>query len=236
MLHVLALMALALIACRGEDSTQTSASTLTTANTAARDMPAAWNERLMAVASAEDEFLTLKGVRTAAMMHIAMHDALNATHRGTRRTRTTEIRPMPIPPSPWRRRRYEVAVDQYPAQRAQLTMDLQRWIDPVTDGAAKSTGDRSGQGFRGGHSPQAPRRWLGPASRVSAGHPMGPGVYVEFAEHSGTPQGFVFGAGWATVTPFVLRSPAQFRSPPPPAIDSDEYTLAFDGSEGNRSL
>ena len=59
-------------------------------------------------------------------------------------------------------------------------------------------------------------------------HPMAPGVYAEFSEHSGTPQGFVFGAGWAVVEPFALKSPAQFRSPPPPAINSAEYTRAFD--------
>jgi membrane-associated phospholipid phosphatase len=58
--------------------------------------------------------------------------------------------------------------------------------------------------------------------------PMAPGVYAEFSEHSGTPAGFVFGAGWALVRPFALRTPAQFRSPPPPAIDSAEYTRAFD--------
>ncbi len=59
-------------------------------------------------------------------------------------------------------------------------------------------------------------------------HPMAPGVYAEFPEHSGTPQGFVFGAGWAAVKPFTLRTQDQFRSPPPPAITSDEYTAAYD--------
>jgi membrane-associated phospholipid phosphatase len=56
---------------------------------------------------------------------------------------------------------------------------------------------------------------------------MGPGVYAEFAEHSGTPEGFVFGSGWATAKPFMLESPSQFRSPAPPEIASDEYTRAF---------
>src|SRR5262245_53435120 len=38
-----------------------------------------WNAQLLATAEAEDGFMTLKGVRGAAMMHLAMHDALNAT-------------------------------------------------------------------------------------------------------------------------------------------------------------
>jgi hypothetical protein len=29
------------------------------------------------------------------------------------------------------------------------------------------------------------------------------------------------------MTPFVLQSPTQFRAPPPPALDSETYTLAF---------
>jgi hypothetical protein len=56
---------------------------------------------------------------------------------------------------------------------------------------------------------------------------MGPGVYAEFYKHSGTPEGFVFGAGWARVEPFMLTEPDQFRSPPPPGINSDAYTQAY---------
>jgi hypothetical protein len=58
-------------------------------------------------------------------------------------------------------------------------------------------------------------------------HPMAPGVYAEFHDHSGTPEGFVFGAGWAAARPFLLPSADHFVSPPPPAIGSREYTEAF---------
>ena len=58
-------------------------------------------------------------------------------------------------------------------------------------------------------------------------HPMAPGVYAEFNEHSGTPEGFIFGAGWAAAEPFLLESQDQFRSPPPPEISSAAYTKAF---------
>jgi hypothetical protein len=36
------------------------------------------------------------------------------------------------------------------------------------------------------------------------------------------------GAFWGGVRPFVLKSADQFRVPPPPALDSPEYTAAFD--------
>ena len=36
------------------------------------------------------------------------------------------------------------------------------------------------------------------------------------------------GARWAEVKPFIMKSANQFRVPPPPALDSAEYTAAFD--------
>jgi hypothetical protein len=57
---------------------------------------------------------------------------------------------------------------------------------------------------------------------------MAPGVYAEFPDHSGTPQGFIFGAAWAKARPFALENPGQFRVPPPPAIESAGYTSAYD--------
>jgi hypothetical protein len=39
-------------------------------------------------------------------------------------------------------------------------------------------------------------------------------------------QGFLT-PGWGNVTPFVVRSGAQFRAPPPPEIDSPEYAMSY---------
>lgn len=41
-------------------------------------------------------------------------------------------------------------------------------------------------------------------------------------------QPIALGAFWGSVTPFSLQSGDQFRTPPPPALDSAEYTAAFD--------
>ena len=102
-----------------------------------------------------------------------------------------------------------------------------RTLERARDERSAQSGHRAG---RGGGAPvlakRANDRWDNAAAYKF--HPMAPGVYAEFNEHSGTPQGFVFGAGWAVAEPFALKSPAQFRSPPPPAITSAEYTRAFD--------
>ena len=105
--------------------------------------------------------------------------------------------------------------------------ERRRWLARTRSGPARRQGIAVGaaaaatilvQRANDGWNGEATYQW----------QPMGPGVYAEFNEHSGTPQGFVFGAGWAVAKPFALRSPSQFRSPPPPAIRSAEYTRAFE--------
>lgn len=191
------------------------------------DVLVAWNRRVLVIAEAEDKFLTLKGVRTAAMMHVAMHDALNAIDRRYASYAYDAQAPDADPVVAVAQAGYAVAVSQYPSQQAQLREELQHWLDPVADGAGKARAIALGRASAAailekrkddGWDRDAEYRW----------HPMGPGVYAEFHEHSGTPEGFVFGAGWAAATPFMLRAPNQFRAPPPPAIASDAYTAAFD--------
>lgn len=49
------------------------------------------------------------------------------------------------------------------------------------------------------------------------------------------------GKDWGSVRPFVLKSGKQFRTPPPPALDSAEYSEAFNevlalGGDGSSRL
>lgn len=185
-----------------------------------------WNETVLALAEKEDGFLTLKGLRTATMMHIAMHDAVAAIDdRYAPYIYDASAEGMdPIVAAT--QAAFTVASDQYPGHRDQLAALRDQWLSVATDGPAKEAGivignasaaaildDRKGDGW----DTTVEYTW----------HPMGPGVYAEFSEHSGTPQGFVFGAGWAKARGFALASANQFRSPAPPDIDSNAYTQAF---------
>jgi membrane-associated phospholipid phosphatase len=181
-----------------------------------------WNRQLLAAAEAEDGFLTLKGVRTAAMMHLAMHDSLNAVHRQYAAYVLKTDAPGADPVAAASQAAYEIAMNQYPKQAARWQEILdrtarrgeQRSVDLGKAAAAAVLESRKGDQW----DQQAQYRF----------HPMGPGVYAEFREHSGTPEGFVFGAGYAGVKPFALSHPEQFRVGPPPAIDSAEYVAAFE--------
>jgi membrane-associated phospholipid phosphatase len=190
------------------------------------DLLVAWNSRVLAVAESQDRFLTLKGVRTAAMMHLAIHDAINAIDPRYRSYAFDVDGRGADPIAAATQAAFVIANDQYPAQRDQWEALRRKWLNPLerrSREAGIALGEAAAQAVL---EKRASDHWDGTVEYQF--HPMAPGVYAEFSEHSGTPRGFVFGAGWAVVQPFALKSPAQFRSPPPPAIDSDAYTRAFD--------
>lgn len=201
------------------------------------DVVVEWNEHLLDLAEAEDGFLTLKGVRTASIMHVAIHNALNsieptyAVYGGDLESRdltsfgSTTSGAHPVATAA--QAAHDVVVNQYPDSRPLTEGLLHRWLEQVPNSAAKATGISLGarsaaaaMEVRNGDAwdSEPEYRW----------HPMGPGVYAEFQEHSGTPEGFVFGAGWAQARPFLLSTPDQFRSTPPPQITSDTYAQAFE--------
>lgn len=198
----------------------------------AADVVVAWNETVLAVAEAEDRFLTLKGLHTAALLHLAAHDALNTIDPRYRTFLPAEPRDAASraaaadPVAAVAEAAYRVAADQYPDRKETFDAELRRWLESRPAGPARDLGIEIGGAAAArilearredGWDNEAEYRW----------HPMAPGVYAEFHEHSGTPEGFVFGAGWATARTFVLDGPSHFRAPPPPAIDSEEYARAF---------
>ena len=184
-----------------------------------------WNETVLSVAEAEDGFMTLKGVRTVAMMHAAMHDALNAADPWYSAYRLDRSEPDADSITAAVQAAFAIATNQYPDQRPRFESLLNRWLQTrparerqkslaLGNAAAEAVlAGRKGDGWDRG----AEYRW----------HPMAPGVYAEFEEHSGTPQGFVFGAGWANARGFALPSADHFRVPPPPDIASTAYAEAF---------
>ncbi len=187
---------------------------------------AEWNRVLLSAAEAEDGFLTLKGVRTTALMHLSIHDALNAIDRRYEPFAFPDVAPTADPMAALTEAAFKVASSQY-ADAAEFAAVRERQLaevelgDPRTEGlelgeaaASAVLASREGDGWDG----EVEYQW----------HPMDPGVYAEFHDHSGTPEGFIFGSGWARARPFALEDPGQFRSPPPPPIESDEYVEAFD--------
>lgn len=185
-----------------------------------------WNKHIIDIAVAEDGLLTLKGVRAAAMAHIAMHDVLNAIKPAYKHYAYDETIPDANPIAAATQAAYEVLLAQYPDKHLALNELKAQWLNTVEDGITKAAGiSRGKMSAKRILKLRENDQWNSEAEYTW--HPMGPGVYAEFNEHSGTPEGFVFGAGWARAKPFMLKSQDHFRAPPPPAINSDDYTVAF---------
>lgn len=186
-----------------------------------------WNKMIMQWADEEDGLLTLKGVRTEALMHTAMHDALNAIKPIYSTYLEVEEAPTAQPIVAVAQAAFEIAIIQFPEKRPELEAELAQCVGSVQEGKAKQEGIALGKAVAAKIlSARSDDKWN--TAVEYTWHPMAPGVYADFKEHSGTPEGFIFGAGWAKAQPFLLREQAQFRSPPPPEIASTAYTKAFD--------
>ncbi|MDJ0750580.1 MAG: vanadium-dependent haloperoxidase [Woeseiaceae bacterium] len=185
-----------------------------------------WNETVLEIAEAEDGFLTLKGLRTVTMMHIAMHDALSSINGDYEIYAYGAVATETNPVAAASHAAFVVAADQYPDQQERLAKLRDRWLLDIDAGEPQQSGKQLGtEAARAILARRKDDGW--DAEAEYSWHPMAPGVYAEFQEHSGTPQGFIFGAGWAKARGFALASPGQFRAPPPPEISSDAYTRAF---------
>ena len=177
----------------------------TTALQAGPQSPAvivAWNELAYDIGYGEDQFRTFKALRSMAMMHLAMHDAIDAG-------------PPPHRIAAAARAAHDVLLAQYPDARARLDAELARWAGP-NDGvergrasAAAILAARANDGWD----------YAGTYEFRSE-----PGAYQT------TPgwNGFVLQPGFRFARPFVLMRPDQFRPPPPPPLDSAEYARALE--------
>ena len=189
-------------------------------------MVSSWNKKIIDTAIKEDGLLTLKGVRTATMVHIAMHDALNSSepYYETYVYKKSDSKAEPI--TAMAEAAFTITNNFYPGNADIWQLEKARWTGNISQSKARNRGVTLGRAVaKAVIQNRIDDRWNGETEYQW--HPMAPGVYAEFNEHSGTPKGFVFGAGLANVQPFALSSSKQFLSPPPPEIKSDEYTQAF---------
>jgi hypothetical protein len=181
----------------------------------------AWNQLAYDIAFAEDQFLTFKGVRAFSMMHIAMHDALNAVIPGYAQYAHFERDFFAHPIAAAAQAAYDVLLSQYPGQQATLDAELADWLSQTPDGPRKARATALGQ--------QASAAII--AMRAGDGWDF-QGSYAfrtGIGEYQTTPpwDGFVLQPGFRYATPFGLASQEQFRPPPPPAMDSAEYAAAY---------
>lgn len=190
------------------------------------DIIISWNEKIMEMAVEQDGLLTLNGVRTEALANVAVHNALNAIKPVYSFHKYSGSQPLADPLAATSQAFYEVVKTSFPDHESELRKIHDNALKAIPEGKAKNLGIQLGKETAAKVlETRNNDNWNGEADYTW--HPMAPGVYAEFNEHSGTPEGFIFGAGWAAAEPFLLLSQDQFRSPPPPDINSDAYSKAF---------
>ncbi len=123
---------------------------------------------------------------------------------------------------------HDTLVALYPSQTASCDAQLAEDLSQLRDGYAKAKGIELGQ--RAAAAILTPRAADGSQQaepRVSVDFLTGdePG---EWRQDPISLIPLALGAYWGRVKPFVLKSAAQFRVPPPPALASPEYAAAFE--------
>lgn len=186
-----------------------------------------WNLTAFHVIKAGDGYVDpMAASRSLAMMHLAMHDAVNTVHARFQRYALAS------PPTGLRKAdaavaastaAHDVLVALYPQAGATAVarVQLERTMFEAGVGESIDAGTKIGKAAAeavlasraddgaGGHEPYAPRTQ--------------PGEYRFTA-----PFDFAAAPHWRRVKPFTLASASQFRTAPPPALSSESYRRAFD--------
>jgi hypothetical protein len=175
-----------------------------------------------ALVTATNNLDPLVATRTLAMVHLAMHDAINAADRQyqpyTFTTRDSSAHPVAAAASAAHR----VLVNLFPAQAADLDAKFTASLADVPDGLGETRGVALGD--QAANALLQRRANDGSANALGYAPSSGPGKY-QFVP----PLDFVIHPEWRFVTPFALSSPSALRNTvaPPPALNSNAYRDAF---------
>jgi hypothetical protein len=182
-----------------------------------------WNLATFRVIHAAEGYANpMSASRSLAMVHLAMHDAVNGVQPRFAAYAGVKARnPAADPVVAAATAAHDVLAALYPAQKTQLRGELAAALLEAGNGPSVEAGRRLGA--------EAAAAVL--AKRAGDGA----GASEPYAEHS-EPGRYRFVPGtaavaaphWRKVTPFALRSPEQFRVAPPPALASQAYAQAFD--------
>ena len=169
---------------------------------------------------------------TNAMVHLAMHDALNAInpHYEQYAYKTT-AKYFADPISAAATAAYTVLLGNFPESKSMLDSALQASLSTIANGVLKEQGMHVGS--EAGKAMLALRAGDGAFDNPVSFIPVStvPGVY-----NVTPPSDFIFGYAWRTMKLFSLQSHDQFRPIPPPALTSDIYTRDFNEIKSVGSL
>jgi hypothetical protein len=181
-----------------------------------------WNRFAPQIIAADNGYLNpLPATRALAMMHLAMHDAVNAAapRYATYAIRTFDRQADPAIAAA--QAAHDVLATIYPKQKPALDIYLEQYLGEA------GVGSRVAKGVALGKRAAADIIAARADDKSSAEEPYRQGAAP--GEYRFVPGfDFVNMPHWRSVRPFALGSPAQFRVSAPPALASKEYARAFE--------
>jgi hypothetical protein len=193
-----------------------------------------WNKLAYDIAFAEDQLSTFKGLRAMAMMHLAMHNALNTIKPTYERYEYSSGAYASADPAvAAAQAAHDVLLSQYPGERTRIDAALMASVAGIKASAGKSAGSKLGNATAAAILDR--RKGDGWDTKGDYKFINGPGFYRT------TPpwNGFVLQPGFGSAKPFALFSGHQFQPSPPPSLTSVAYAEAFNevkafGSKGSK--
>ena len=169
-----------------------------------------------------------RAARAIAIVHIAMFEALNSIVGGFKSYVGLEGKGVPASQeAAIVQAAHDTLVVLWPSQRAAFDQKLAQDLASISGSQLKSNGIVAGR--RAANAILSRR--AGDGSQIPE-----PRVNIDFIPSNDAGQWrqdpisqhpLALGAYWGQVTPFVLGSASQFRVPPPPPMNSEAYTAAF---------
>jgi hypothetical protein len=184
------------------------------------DVVTDWNLTTVQVAAAAG--VAQRQHRVAAMVHVAMHDAVNSIapryHAYAVRIRPSAEASMEAAAV---QAAYGVLIRLLPSQAATLAAARSSSLSSIPDGPVKEAGLAVGEAV----AAQIVALRSADGSGVDGTYTFGSGP----GEYQATPPTFGSPAvpAWPFVTPFVLKRGNQFRPDGPPSLDSDQWAEDF---------
>ena len=157
--------------------------------------------------------------RKFAILHVAMHDAINSIEPRYELYRAGSSGEQGSTVAAAAAAAHEALCELFPAGRSAFDAALEQSLRSVKDASAAERGAAAGR--KAARAVLEARRTDGADRAVTYAPAAKRGAYRP------TPPDFTpaFMAQWGEIEPFVLRTPAQFRPAPPPPVDSDRARL-----------
>lgn len=175
-----------------------------------------WNEMAINTAAEVDRFQTLSSNRAVPMIHLAVHDALNAIVPVYEQYAYTESSDEAHPVVAASQAAHDVMTELFPDHSEAAAVLHQRWLDRVPEGADKEEGIRIGSAAAAAILEQRENDGYDSEGEFTPrDEPGGYQITPPFDEPIGT--------GWPDTESLAMTSPDQFRPGPPPAVDSEAY-------------